>query len=564
MPKLKKILYFIFSVYCCIVKPAFAQVYNYYYGNIHAHTGYSDGNAGSDPSYGTAKACYQYAEQSLHTDYFGISEHNHSMAGMLRVDYHKARLEADSVNQDNIFTTLMGMEYGVINNGGHVLVYGIDSLIGWESGNYDIFNSEYDYNSLFTMIAGRQNAFAYLAHMNSTDYGNLLGQPYNSIWDQAIVGLAMKSGPAFSTDTTYNNPSSSTYFARFQDLLKKGYHVSVGIDQDSHYINFDRSSKGRTVVLAPSLTRTNILDAFRQRRFYASEDWNAHANFSINNHVMGSIFNDVSNPSIGITMSDPDGEAISSVKVWYGVPGSGITPTVLTSNLNSSSLYFTHNTLAGSTYYYYAEITQADGDKIWTAPIWMTKNASPLPVELLQFSAERHDKSVLLSWATGSEINNDHFSVMNAGTDNAFTEICNVPGNGNTTTIHSYYTQDNNPQEGINYYRLDQVDIDGTVSKLKTIAIDFSEKIFNVNVFPNPVTGPVLSIYIQSEIKSSISIQLYNCQGNLEYSSDEQLNKGFNILGINKPLCADGIYFLKIFENTTGETWNGKIEFRGR
>jgi len=547
-------------VCCCLfVQTVTGQVYNYYYGNIHAHTGYSDGNQGANSAYNSARACYQYARQSLHTDYFGISEHNHSMAGMVKSDYHRGILEADSVNQNNVFSTLFGMEYGVINNGGHVLVYGIDSLIGWEAGNYDIYNSEYDYNSLFNLIASRQNAFAYLAHMNTTDYGDLLSQPYNATWDQAIVGLAMRSGPAFSTDTTYSNPSSSTYNTRFQDLLKKGYHVSVGMDEDNHYITFDRASKGRTVVLAMSLTRANILDAFRNRRFYASDDWNAHADFRINNHVMGTIFSDVNNPALSISLSDPDGESITGIKIWYGIPGSGVTATVLTSNTNSSSLNFTHSISNGSSYYYYAEITQADGDKIWTAPIWVTKTASPLPVELIQFDAEKVNKSVALTWTTSAEINNDHFAIMRAGPENIFSEIHEVPGNGNATYFHSYSYTDNNPLAGINYYRLDQIDFDGRVNSLKTTAVDFSGKIFDVAFFSNPFPGNQISFAVQSANKASITAEIYNSIGTLVFSSSMDVNKGFNNYTLKDQFFSQGIYLVKITEPVSGESVTGKI-----
>ncbi|CAN5563262.1 hypothetical protein BH11BAC1_BH11BAC1_04140 [soil metagenome] len=552
------LVFYIF--YSMLVQPVFAQVYNYYYGNIHAHSGYSDGNQAANASYNSAKKCFQYAAQSLHTNYFGISDHNHSMAGMLKPDYQKGRLESDSVNQDNIFTTLYGMEYGVINNGGHVIVYGIDSLIGWEAGNYDIFNSEYDYNSLFNMIAGRQNAFAYLAHMNATDYGNLLGQPYNATWDQAIVGLAMKNGPAFSTDTTYSNPSTTTYNTRFQDLLKKGYHVSVGIDQDSHYITFDRSSQGRTVVLATSLTRTNMIDAFRNRRFYASEDWNAQADFRVNNHLMGSIFTDINNPTINILITDPDVEAVSSIKIWFGIPGSGTTATVLTSNFNSSTLNFTHSISTGSTYYYYAEITQADGNKIWTAPVWVTKISSPLPVELIHFSATREEQSVLLSWITASEINNDHFNVLRGETNNDFTEICQLDGSGNTSTMRSYSVLDNEPLRGINYYRLDQVDIDGTVNQLKTVALNFSDRIFDVTFFPNPVSGSHISFGVQTVLKGSIQVEIYSSFGELVYTGNEALEKGFNSLVIDGKHFHSGIYMYKITDTISGEVMTGKIE----
>jgi len=351
-----------------------AQTYNYYYGNIHSHTQYSDGNKAADTAYTTSRACYQYAKQSLHANFLGISEHNHLQAGMHLADYHLGISEADSANQDGVFTALHGMEYGVITNGGHVIVYGIDSLIGWEAGNYDIYNGEYDYDGLFKKVNSHSGAFAYLAHMQTTDYNNLISQPYNVAWDSSIVGLAMRSGPAFSTDTSYADPSSSIYNARYQDLLKRGYHVGVGMDHDNHYITFERENKARTVVLATSLTRANIMDAYRHRRFYASDDWNANVNFTVGGNIMGSVVSSTSDPIISISVADGDGELCSSIKIWYGVPGSNIAAATLTSVSNSNTLNYTHSIGLNSSYYYYAEITQTDGDKIYTSPVWYTKN----------------------------------------------------------------------------------------------------------------------------------------------------------------------------------------------
>jgi hypothetical protein len=121
-----------------------AQTYNYYYGNIHAHTGYSDGNKDSATSMmSTPLQDFLYAKQSAHIDFYGISEHNHLQAGMNSpVDWHKGLLDANIVNQDSTFVAMYGMEFGVISNGGHVIIYGCDSLFGWDANDYDVYVNE--------------------------------------------------------------------------------------------------------------------------------------------------------------------------------------------------------------------------------------------------------------------------------------------------------------------------------------------------------------------------------------------------------------------------------------
>ena len=83
----------------------------------------------------------------------------------------------------------------------------------------------------------------------------------------------------FSTDTTYSNPSTSNFITRYNDALKQGYHLGVGLDHDTHNSVFGRSTAGRLVLLAPSLTQNEIYNALRKMRFYSSDDWNTHVNF---------------------------------------------------------------------------------------------------------------------------------------------------------------------------------------------------------------------------------------------------------------------------------------------
>lgn len=353
-----------------------AQTLNHYFGNLHAHTSYSDGNEDSTSSgMTTPLQAFNYAKSSQHIDFYGISEHNHYSAGLTTpVNYHKGVADANTANIDGSFVALYGMEWGVISGGGHVLVYGIDSLVGWDSHDYDIYVAQNDYASLWKKINERPGSFACLAHPQTGDYDNLLSNSVNLLADNAIVGTAARSGPAFSTNTSYSNPSSGNYISKYNDALRRGYHVGVGLDHDTHNSVFGRQTAGRMVVLAPSLTRVNIMDAIRRMRFYSSDDWNLKVNFSIAAQPMGSIITHTGSPTISATITDPDGETISSIAVYYGVPGSGSNPTVLTTVNNTSTLSYNHTISNNSTYYYYLKITQSDGDIIWTSPIWYKRN----------------------------------------------------------------------------------------------------------------------------------------------------------------------------------------------
>ncbi len=352
--------------------------FSYYFGNIHSQTSYSDGNKDSSSS-GLTKPlqAYNYAKASQQIDFYGISDHNHQSAGMTSPShFHMGVADANAANADGSFVALYGQEWGVISGGGHVIVYGCDSLMGWDTGDYDIYVAQSNYANLWGKINARPGSFAYLAHPQQTDYTNLFTSAYNSTADNAIIGMAARSGPAFSTNSTYSNPSTSDYTARYQEALAQGYHLGIGLDHDTHNSVFGRQTAGRLAVLAPGLTRYNILSGIRNMHMYSTDDWNAQVDFNISNQPMGSIYAHAGSPTLNVTITDPDVESTSSIKIYYGVPGSGSLPTVLTSNTGASTLTYTHATTNGSVYYYYAEITQADGDVLWTSPIWYTTNST--------------------------------------------------------------------------------------------------------------------------------------------------------------------------------------------
>jgi len=275
------------------------------------------------------------------------------------------------------FLCLYGMEWGVSTTGGsgHVVIYGFNQLIGWETQswgpNYDIYVDKLDYNSLFTKIKNNPNAFSTLAHPSGSDYSNLSNLSYNVAYDSAIVGTVFRNGPAFSTATDYSDFANGDYFWYYQKMLAKGYHLGITYDHDNHYTTFGRSNAGRLVVMTPALTESNFYYAMKNMHFYASDDWNTKMDLKINNSIMGDSTSGLTYPTINFVHNDMDGELADSIKLWAGVEGSGINPTVIASNKSMNTLSFTDNTMApGSNKYYFIEVKQQDGDRIITSPIW--------------------------------------------------------------------------------------------------------------------------------------------------------------------------------------------------
>lgn len=344
---------------------------NYYFGNFHSHSEYSDGTGlpSGDFAYGDAATCM---------DFLGISEHNHVAAGMALSNWNLGRAQAAAATTST-FLALYGMEWGVISGGGHVLVYGVNDLLGWDPGQYDTFVAKNDYtgtSGLFpTINSFGSNAFATLAHPNNSDYNGIMST-YNAVADLAIVGTAVENGPSTSTNTTYSDPPTSmAYLSFYRNMLARGYHLGPTIDHDNHNVTHGHTALSRTVVLAAALTENDILGAMRQMHFYATEDCSAYVNYKINDAILGSTVTNNGPPTISVstTTSNP----VTSLKIYSGVPGSGTNAAILTST-TTGSINYTHTALAnGATQYYYIDITESDGKRTITAPIWYTRNDTP-------------------------------------------------------------------------------------------------------------------------------------------------------------------------------------------
>lgn len=387
-------LIFIFVLSSFFSNKSLSQTYNYYFGNLHAHTAFSDGNKDSATSgVGRPDGSYAYAKLSDNFDFLGISEHNHYSAnhnpGFKQPLYQAGLSMANAANQDGIFLSLFGMEYGISSKyNGHVIVYGFNQLFGWESSapgvagnNYDVFNAKSDYDGLFRKVKNNPNAFCYLAHPDFSDYTTdgtyataLSNAPYNAAYDSAIVGIPLRSGLATSAMTDYSDYSIGNYFNYYKKLLYIGYHLGIGYDHDNHYTNFGRSNGGRLVILAPSLTRTNLTTAMQYMHFYGSDDSNAKIDFNLNGNIIGSILTASVYPTLNVIHNDPDGEQADTIKIWKGHKNSGglWAEIVHITNQNNTLIYTDQNIIPGIEYYYFAEIRQADGQWIMTSPIWYT------------------------------------------------------------------------------------------------------------------------------------------------------------------------------------------------
>ena len=521
--------------------------YTTYFGNLHSHSDYSDGDMDNVCNgAGSPDCCYTIGNTASYFDFMGISDHNHNEGPIMTPALYASGIsEASTYSGANPgFAALYGMEWGTISTGGHVAIYGVNQLLGWNSGNYNVFVAKGDYNGVFNIINNTSGAFATLCHPNNTDYGNLLGAAYNVAYDNAIVGVAIKNGPYSSSNTTYSDPANTTNITYWNSLLGKGYHLGPTMDLDNHNsITMGKSSQARTAILAPSMSVANVMEAMLNMRFYATEDYNLGLNYNINGiFPLGSIVTQTVNPTLNVTTADGNGETITQIRIFYGVPGSNTAPTVLTT-VAASSLIYTH-VFASGTYYYYAEITQADGQKAWTSPIWYTKIVTPLPIELLSFTGEYTSKGNQIKWTTASEINNDFFNLERSSDGKNFESIVIIKGSGNSSQELNYGFLDIWAPEGINYYRLKQTDFDGKFSYSNSIALRSLKKDELFLVYPNPGSGSFV-VSVKDFSTEGYDIRITNSIGQIVFSLEGRREEQLRL----SPELSPGIYTISIVIN---------------
>jgi surface protein len=170
----------------------------------------------------------------------------------------------------------------------------------------------------------------------------------------------------------------------------------------------------------------------------------------------------------------------------------------------------------------------------------------PLPVELLHFSATpTADNKVLLEWETASEIDNDYFGIEKADDALNFIPLGKISGAGYSTQLQQYQFLDEAPNEGWNYYRLKQMDLDGTFDYSQVVAVYLETGKEDLYIYPNPV---VESIHFSKPVSGSIL--LINQYGQEVWHMDRLDNTE----KLSLPELPSGNYKIQ-------NIWNGKILF---
>ena len=370
--------------------------YTIYFGNLHSQTNHSDGGgnlsscvgaqAPQSAAFGPADA-YLYA-MNRGLDFLMTSEHNHMFDGSDSTNAAADPVAARNLYQSGLaaattfnaahpnFLGIYGLEWGVISNGGHMNIFNSKELLEWEynSSNQligDTFTAKGDYSALYTLMRQRGwiGQFNHPAASGQFSVGGVaLG--YTADGDQAMVMCEVLNTSAFSTNTTETETGRSNYEAACNKALEAGFHVAFSTDQDNHCANWGASYTNRTGVLIPNgtaMTSTSFIDALKARRVFATMDKNSQLVLTANGHVMGERFASSGPLTLVSNFSSSTGRTAATVEIFEGVPGRNGTVSLMSSSASTTI------TPANGEHFYYAKITQDDGNSLWSAPIWISQ-----------------------------------------------------------------------------------------------------------------------------------------------------------------------------------------------
>lgn len=166
-----------------------------------------------------------------------------------------------------------------------------------------------------------------------------------------------------------------------------------------------------------------------------------------------------------------------------------------------------------------------------------------LPVELAYFRANTTaDQKVALEWATASEQRSSHFVLQRSKDLKLYEDVAKIAAAGDSKTWRTYTSTDEMPLKGTSYYRLKQIDTDGSEHLYRPVPVTIDGGMV-VDVYPNPTDGK--EIYVRVPEEEEVAVGLYNLSGTkIPFS---QTRKSANILALTpeQPL-AMGMYLVNI------------------
>jgi hypothetical protein len=299
-----------------------------YFSDLHSHTRYSDGTL-------LPIVAHDYARNTSKLDVFSLTDHLEQVDDTEWLDMREVAWDA---NEDGQFVAIPGLEW--TKKIGHINIYDPKTR-RWPADLEGFYKAAAD--------AG------VICKFNHPGTGEKVhnGLAYSKTGDKAVQMMEVR------------RESEQQAYIR---ALKLGWHIAPDGSDDTHSPNWGKSFAWSGII-APGLSKRNILHALKNRHCYSTLDRNCVLSFKVNGAIMGDI---VEHPAKRVTaaiaVSDPDDNDLTS-KIELFEDGN----IIQTDEPNSYRRHWrTSFDPKPGKHYYFVKVTQADGNMIWSAPVWVT------------------------------------------------------------------------------------------------------------------------------------------------------------------------------------------------
>ncbi len=199
-------------------------------------------------------------------------------------------------------------------------------------------------------------------------------------------------------------------------------------------------------------------------------------------------------------------------------------------------------------YYYFRAIPDDVSSGLYVNPIPTLYMQEILPVTISSFTVAKENEQAVIRWATATESNNRYFEVLRSSDGKTnWQKIDQQNGQGTSTIAHQYVAYDKTPFEGMNYYKIRQVDYDNKFSEtaVKNLLMHLVQEA-GVKIVPNPVKGNLVRLQLSGFTGNKVLATIVNLAGRQVFSTTLLLNGGSDYqLAITNPLPA-GTYILRL------------------
>jgi hypothetical protein len=332
--------------------------YKFYFGYLHAHSNLSDGE-------GDPEDAYVYAHLQGGLDFFALTDHAEYFDIWPWEDrWEELVSAAQAFYRPDRYVTLWGFEYSNP-------VYGHINVLN--TADYVSAISKVLITEFYEWLSDRPEGFGRYNHPGDYDYldSEFLHLELYPDVELQMVGIETWNGND-GFDKYYYDGGWETGFSYWDEGNRQRWYLGALGGQDNHSANWGTRNEFRTVVLALALTREDIIDAYRNRRFYATEDKDLYLDIRCEGYPMGSRLSGVRRV-FTVRALDKGGDTFQEVRLYRN--GSLLrTRAVSGSRIKEQFEDVSHTRPA----YYYVIVQQTDdndfngrNDEAITSPIWI-------------------------------------------------------------------------------------------------------------------------------------------------------------------------------------------------